>query len=175
VIEVPVSFAGIPFLLIDTAGLRTGGGAIESVGIQRAEQQIAAADVVLWMGRPEVAPDHPRIIRLHGQVDRLDRHDIPPGSLAVSSITGAGLESLVEQLTILGRTLLPEADVVALNDRQAKALREVADAVSSASPKELELTAEAFRQARSAIDRVTGSAGVEDLLDSLFRRFCLGK
>ena len=175
VIEAPVAWEGMPFLLVDTAGLRSEADGIERVGIERAEQQIGDADLLLWLGPPDDAPDHPRVLRLHSQVDRADRQLVPGGSLAVSAVTGVGIGELIRHLIVLGRDLLPAADAVPLNSRQADALAEVASALESMSTEHLELAAEALRQARSALNRVTGQAGVEDVLDALFGRFCLGK
>jgi tRNA modification GTPase len=72
--------------------------------------------------------------------------------------------------------MLPAEDAVALNRRQGAHVAEAADALrAAASAGELVLVAEDIRLARSAFDRLTGRAGVEDVLDALFSRFCLGK
>jgi tRNA modification GTPase len=72
--------------------------------------------------------------------------------------------------------LLPREDAVAFNRRQASHIDEAAEALSgAASTKETVLVAEHLRLARSAFDRLTGRAGVEEALDALFSRFCLGK
>ena len=72
--------------------------------------------------------------------------------------------------------VLPAEDAIALNRRQAKHIGAAEDAVSAAArSKDLVLIAEDLRSARTAFDRLTGRAGVEDMLDALFGRFCLGK
>jgi tRNA modification GTPase len=87
-----------------------------------------------------------------------------------------GVKSLLEQISRAARTFLPAADAIALNRRQAVQIGEAAAALSeAASARDVVLLAEALRHARAAFDRLTGRAGVEDLLDSLFGRFCLGK
>jgi tRNA modification GTPase len=94
----------------------------------------------------------------------------------VSSVTGRGIRPLLERIEQLARTLLPAEDSIALNRRQALHIGEAEAALSSASAAgDLVLIAEDLRQARSAFDRLTGRAGVEDVLDALFSRFCLGK
>jgi tRNA modification GTPase len=79
-------------------------------------------------------------------------------------------------LEATARKMLPAEDAVALNRRQAVHLGEATHALESAgrSPDSI-LIAEDLRSARSAFDRLTGRAGVDDMLDELFGRFCLGK
>ena len=175
-IEVPLALSGVPILLTDTAGLRESSDAVESIGVARAATLIEAADVVVWLGDAQEAPQHPRLIRVHAKSDVPGRGEAPAGSVAVSSCTGEGLKPLLERIAELARTLLPSEGAIALNRRQAAHVGEAADALdrTSASP-ELVLIAEGLRQARNAFDRLTGRAGVEDVLDALFGRFCLGK
>lgn len=173
-IEVPLSLAGIPVLLTDTAGLRDAADPVEAIGVSRAEARIEGADVLVWLGEPSEAPAHPRLLRVHAKADV--RGDAPVGSLAVSAITGAGLKTLLENTAAAAKCLLPGEDAIALNRRQASHVAEAADALSAAAEAgDVVLVAEGLRQARSAFDRLTGRAGVEDVLDALFSRFCLGK
>ncbi|MFL6830770.1 MAG: tRNA uridine-5-carboxymethylaminomethyl(34) synthesis GTPase MnmE [Sphingomicrobium sp.] len=173
-IEVPLSLAGIPVLLTDTAGLRDAADPVEAIGVSRAEARIEGADVLVWLGEPSEAPAHPRLLRVHAKADV--RGDAPVGSLAVSAITGAGLKTLLENTAAAAKCLLPGEDAIALNRRQASHVAEAAGALSAAAEAgDVVLVAEGLRQARSAFDRLTGRAGVEDVLDALFSRFCLGK
>ena len=74
------------------------------------------------------------------------------------------------------RSLLPAEGQLALNRRQADCLGEARDAlVIAAGTGDLVIIAEALRSARAAFNRLTGRAGVEELLDGLFGRYCLGK
>ena len=83
---------------------------------------------------------------------------------------------MLEQVGSLAKSLLPTGDTIALNRRQAELIAEARVALVDASKTaELVLVADGLRAARSAFDRLTGRAGVEDVLDSLFGRFCLGK
>jgi tRNA modification GTPase len=76
----------------------------------------------------------------------------------------------------LARALLPGEGAIALNRRQRQHIDEAARALSNASNSlDIVVVAEDLRLARSAFDRLTGRAGVEDVLDALFSRFCLGK
>ena len=172
-IEVPMAIDGVPLLLVDTAGLRASDDQVEAIGVSRAEGQIARADIVLWLGEPGEAPDHPRVIRVHAQADR--RGDAPAGWLAVSALTGTGLTELTRRISDEARQLLPVEGQVALNRRQAAELEAAHEALTGSGDNDLVQTAEALRLARSAFDRLSGRAGVEDMLDALFGRFCLGK
>ena len=175
-VEVPLALAGIPIVLTDTAGLRDTDDRVEAIGVGRARALAEGADVLLWLGDAADAPAHPRRILVHGKSDLPDRADAPFGSRAVSAITGQGLPELLEGVRAAAAALLPAEDAIALNRRQAGHVAEAAAALTEAgAARELALIAEGLRTARHAFDRLTGRAGVEDVLDALFARFCLGK
>jgi len=171
-IEVPLALGGVPLLLVDTAGLRETGDEVERIGVGRAEEQLRAADILLWLGEPTDVPSHPRILLIHAQADR--RPKGPAGSLPVSVITGEGVRDVVARIQELAAELFPLSDQVALNERQAKLINEALQALEQPSL-DLVILAEQLRQAREALDRVTGVNGTEQMLDALFGRFCLGK
>jgi tRNA modification GTPase len=174
-IEVPLSLAGVPVLLTDTAGLRHSEDRVEAIGISRAQQLIETADILLWLG-DEAVPDHPRLVKVHAKADLPNRAVAPASAIAVSACTGEGLKALLERVGDLARSLLPSEDAIALNRRQAMHIKEAAPALEAAAGStELVLLSENLRLARAAFDRLTGRAGVEDVLDALFSRFCLGK
>ena len=175
VIEVPVTIGGTPFLLIDTAGLRDAEDEIEQIGVARAEAAVATADIVLWLGDDAASRDD-HIVAVHARADLPGRHEAPRDSVRVSAHTGEGLAELVVMMTDRARALLPREDEMALNVRQRRALTDVMNNLrlceASADPL---VVAEALRLARAALDCTTGRAGVEDMLDALFGRFCIGK
>jgi tRNA modification GTPase len=82
---------------------------------------------------------------------------------------------LLERVGDMARALLPNEDAIALNRRQASHIEEASLALERANRSDLVLLSENLRAARAAFDRLTGRAGVEDVLDALFSRFCLGK
>lgn len=173
-LDAPLSLDGVPIRLVDTAGLRDSDDQVEAIGIERAHQLVEAADVLLWMGEPSDAPDHPSRIHVHGKADL--QRPVPAGSLPVSAMTGEGLAGLLERVGQLARQALPAEDALALNRRQAGLIGEAGQSlIAAARPTDAVLLAEDLRAARSAFDRLTGRAGVEDMLDALFGRFCLGK
>jgi tRNA modification GTPase len=175
-IEVPLAIGGVPFVLTDTAGLRETGDEVEAIGVERATMLIEAADVLLWLGAPEAAPAHPRVMKVHAKADLPERSSVPEGSFAISTVKGEGVGDLIRSIEHLARGVLPSEDAVALNRRQAGHLEEAAEALDrGARAGDLVIVAEELRAARGAFDRLTGRAGVEDVLDALFSRFCLGK
>ena len=174
-IEVPLAIGGIPFLLVDTAGLRDTDDRVERIGIDRARGEFASADILLWLGEPAHAPEHRHVILVQSKAD-LERAAPPLETIAVSAVTRAGIDVLLSKVVEISRMLLPGEDALALNRRQAAALVDVEKALRDASnTADLVLAADHLRSARNALDRLTGRAGVEDMLDALFGRFCLGK
>lgn len=171
VIEVPIAIGGVPFVLVDTAGLRESRDAVESIGIDRARSESQRADLLLWLGA-DPPPDHPGLIRVAAKSDLREG----ASGLPVSAVTGEGLAELVRILVTCARTLLPKGDELALDRRQHELLQEAAAALERASHlADPVLIAEELRSARQSVDRISGRAGVEELLDALFGRFCLGK
>jgi len=174
-IEVPLSIAGMPCLLIDSAGLRESGGHVEQIGMARARAAIDAADLILWLGLPEDCPDESRSILVRTKVD-LARNVAAGGHVATSVVTGEGLDALRQLIEVRIRSLLPPPDAVALNARHRERIGEALEELDAAAQQQdLLLMAEHLRQARIALDRIAGRAGVEEMLDALFGRFCIGK
>lgn len=176
VIEVALDLAGIPVTLIDTAGLRDTHDPVEAEGIRRARTRAAAADLVLHVA--ETVPPEPL-----GQVvvNKVDRAGLPAGLhrdlLYVSAKTGAGMEALVDWLMTwaAGLTRGGETPIVT-RERQRKALEGAAAALDEAlAQPDAVLRAEALRLAARALGRVTGRVDVEEILDEIFGRFCIGK
>lgn len=176
-IEIPVAFDGIPFLLTDTAGLRDNSGdAIESIGIERAEAAMSSADIILWLGSEGAGPEHGALLEIEAKADDPAHAGKSAAALKLSAKTGDGLPQLIGWLTETARTLLPPPDCFAINRRQRLLLGDAAQSLSRASAThDLLITAEELRQARLALDALTGRASTEDMLDALFGRFCIGK
>jgi tRNA modification GTPase len=171
-IEAPTGVGGLPFVLVDTAGLRPSRDAIEAIGIERAQASVVAADIVLWLGEPSDAPQRSIAVQSKSDLDEPDWG----AELRVSAVTGDGIAELVDRLTERAAEQLPREGEVAVNARQREAIRLAHGHLGEeAVGRDMLISAEALRQARSALDRVTGRAGVEDMLDALFGRFCIGK
>lgn len=185
VIETALALDGIAMRLSDTAGLRVeSSDAIEMIGIDRAKAAVEAADIVLWLGPPREVPDHPRAILIAAQADRWKgdaaaEADAARCDLVLSAATGEGMDKLHRMIVEVSRTLLPREGEAALRRRQREALAEAKAWLEvepgSREAGDLILLAERLRLAGGALDRITGRAGVEEMLDTLFGRFCIGK
>jgi len=174
-IEAPVAIDGIAYVLTDTAGLRVTDDRVESIGVARARDAIEGADILLWLGAPKDCPAHEGAIAVQPRADLPGREALVPGAaVAVSARNGVGMEALAELIGAKARVLLPREGELALNLRQREALADCKAALDEA-PGDPILFAESLRAACRALDRVTGRAGVEDMLDALFGRFCIGK
>ena len=175
-VEAPTAIGGHPFLLIDTAGLRESDEEIEAEGIELARRSLDAADLILWLGPPADCPDPVRSILVQSKIDEPGAARDPEAEIGVSSETGEGMDGLVAMLIERARSLLPQEGEVAINARHrqalAAALRHLEEAEQTGDPL---IASEALRLARVELDRVTGRAGVEDMLDALFGSFCIGK
>jgi tRNA modification GTPase len=171
-IEAPVAIGGTPFLLIDTAGVRETSDEVEIIGVERAHEAMKSADLVLWLGPADQAPAI--AVRVHSKCDLK-----PAGAdadIAVSSLTGEGVDALAAVLLERAKLLLPGRHDLAINARHRTLIAQCRDCLREAEEAtDPLLAAEALRQARAALDRITGRAGVEEMLDALFGRFCIGK
>lgn len=175
-IEVPVNLGGVAFVLTDTAGLADRSeDRIELIGIDRARQAIEAADILLWLGETNVCP-RADAIRVAAQKDRAG-WSMPAGvDIAVSALTGENIYALVQMILDRAKSFLPTEGSYALHERQRKAVAAMVEALTTAQANsDLLIVAEYLRLAREGMDRLIGRSGVEDMLDSLFSRFCIGK
>lgn len=174
-IEAPIVRGGTAYLLIDTAGLaESTADPIEAIGIDRARAALEEADMLLWLGDTP-PPEHPTVLWLHARAD-LSGRETAGKDLLVSAATGEGLEALWSRIDALAANLLPPPDLLALNRRQRDLAAAAAETLGRAAMQyDLLLLAEELRSARHAFDAITGSAGVEAMLDALFARFCIGK
>ncbi len=175
-IEVPAAIAGTAFLFTDTAGLRDDSDdTIEAIGMQRARAALDAADIILWLGRPDDAP-RADAVRITARSDRRDREALDGATLILSAVTGEGMEALRSLLLARAAELLPAEGSYALQARQRIGVTELLAYLHDAGESDdLLIVAEELRGARAAIDRLTGRADTEDMLDILFSGFCIGK
>ncbi len=178
-LEARIVLGGVPITLVDTAGLRDSADPIEAEGVRRARARLAAADLVLSV--TDASFPAPFAVRSPAPVLALaNKTDLapPPGpELAVSVLTGAGLSELRARLAALARDLTGGAGPPPLTRARHRAAlieAEAALAAALAAPAP-ELRAEDLRVALCALGRITGTVGVEDILDTIFSSFCIGK
>ncbi|MEQ8194501.1 MAG: tRNA uridine-5-carboxymethylaminomethyl(34) synthesis GTPase MnmE [Rhodospirillales bacterium] len=193
VIEAHLDLGGYPVILADTAGLRESGDPIEAEGVRRASHRareadlrLAVLDATLW---PAIDPVTAALIDADTLV-AINKADlaapVPPleargrEALAVSVKTGAGVDALLAALgrEVAARCRLGEAPAIT-RERHRKALTDCLEALkrvlAATDPADPELVAEDLRLAVRALGRITGRVDVEDLLDVIFRDFCIGK
>ena len=180
---------GVELTLVDTAGLRAAGDAIEAEGIRRARDELGRADLALVVldardpeaGRAAVADGIagvPKVLWLHNKADLL-RAPVEPGedALAVSARTGAGLDALHRQLLALsgagsGGAFSARARHV---DALSRAAGHLLRACGELAQDRLELAAEELVQAHEALGEIGGRVAADALLGHIFSAFCIGK
>jgi len=178
VLEVRLNLKGYPVILSDTAGLRQGRDPIEAEGIRRAEARAKAADLRLLVldGLEENRPDRRGDIETWSKADLRPVGQRTPG-LWVSAKTGEGLAELVNLIAKHAEARMEVGEAPALSRARhragvEKAERHLRDALEASAP---ELAAEHLRLALAEIGRITGRVDLAELLDVVFRDFCLGK
>ncbi|MBC2670062.1 tRNA uridine-5-carboxymethylaminomethyl(34) synthesis GTPase MnmE [Novosphingobium piscinae] len=175
VVSRPVAIDGVPFLFLDTAGLRDDSAdAIERIGVERAAAELARADLVLWLGPEAACP--PGAWDIAAQCDRADADPKQAPRHRLSARTGAGMVDLRADLVATARAALPRPGDAALNMRQHRLLAQAEAALGRVDGQtDPLLVAEELRVARVAFDALLGRTTTEDMLDALFGRFCIGK
>jgi tRNA modification GTPase len=198
-----IQIHGVPVHVIDTAGLRSPdepADAVERIGIERSWAAIAAADVVLFLhdltrigeagydaaerrvaaALPAALQDGERLLHVYNKADAA-APGTPPGGLAVSARTGAGLDTLRERLLErAGWHAQPEGLFIA-RTRHVEALKRTRAHLDSAREQvarrdaALDLLAEDLRLAHDSLGEITGACTPDDLLGEIFGRFCIGK
>ena len=187
------SIRGIPVKLVDTAGIRQSEGLVETLGIERSFQAMADADltlVVVDMSARVEEADRALIARAKAQGRALmvgNKSDLPvraelDGAVAVSALTGAGLENLhhaIFEAVAPGATGEQETGFIT-SLRHERLLREsLSDlakaraAVAASIPHEM-LLLDLYAALRP-IDAITGATTADDILKRIFSTFCIGK
>ncbi len=196
VIEVHLDLEGLPVTVSDTAGLREIDDLVEEEGVRRAKDRLKSADLILWtcdateVGLTpccEVGPTQ-SLIRLRNKADLYGESD-PPASQAenggfvveldVSAKTGLGIDILIQNISKIASKVLAGGDTAVLTRvRHREALERSVESLTrilTVPEQHDELIAEGLRMAARELGRVTGRVDVEDLLDVIFRDFCVGK
>jgi tRNA modification GTPase len=176
-LETRVVLGGVPVTLVDTAGLRDTTDPIEVEGVRRAIARAEEADLVLTV----VEAGQSALPAIGGSLLVANKADIggpgPDGALRISAKTGLGMDALRARLAEAARAMTESSGPPPLTRfRHRAALLEAADHLDAAEHAELpELRGEDLRLAMRALGRITGHIGVEDILDTVFSKFCIGK
>ena len=179
---------GVELTLVDTAGLREEGDAIEREGMRRARAELARADAALVVldardpqrGRASVEAalaGVPGIVWLHNKSDLLPAQATAEGAILVSARTGAGFDALHARLRALAGVggegaFSARARHVDALQRARALLDEAVDGFAAARP---ELAADSLRRAHDALGEITGRVLPDALLGHIFATFCIGK
>ncbi len=186
VITLRLDLGGYLVVLSDTAGIRAASDDIEAEGVVRARREAERADLRLVVVDASGGGDLSSELKgLVGENDLVvaNKADLVTGGreppLAVSAKTGAGLDRLIERLAgEVGKRVGQMGSLTFTHVRHQQALERVAGALhraAEASTEQVELFAEELRIATRELGRITGRVDVEDLLDLVFRDFCIGK
>jgi tRNA modification GTPase len=200
VIEVHLDLNGYPVTLLDTAGIRDSDEPVEQEGVRRARERAAAADLVLWVIDGSAGglaiDEHPKnlanavIWLVRNKIDQAAASSLLGGGkqdnnehefiLSISALTGVGMEALTVALSAYAKTYFASTEsAVITRARHRRALEETVAALDRAVTRDHlngeELIAEELRAAATTLGRLTGRVDVEDILDVIFRDFCIGK
>jgi tRNA modification GTPase len=194
-IEETANIRGVPVVFIDTAGLREATDEIEVEGIRRSRESLAKAELILHVldsSEPLHVEDTKYLAEFAGKkrVVVLNKSDLPKclqlpvgvSTIEICCITGKGIESLKDaiQQLVWGGEIRAEMLEVMINARHQEALSRGRAAIERSSvglrsDAGLELIALELREATNAIGEIVGKTTTEDLLDSIFSQFCIGK
>lgn len=179
-LETRVVLGGVPLTLVNTAGLRETSDSIEAEGVRRAIARAAEADLVMTVveagSPPPASPATETSLLIANKADLA--HGLgPDGALRISAKTGLGMDELRARLAEAARRMTESNGPPPLTRaRHRAALLAAAGHLDDAEQADLpELRGEDLRLAMRALGRITGRVGVEDILDAVFSRFCIGK
>jgi tRNA modification GTPase len=198
VIEVQLDLDGYPVTMIDTAGIRSTDDPVEQEGVRRARSRAAEADLVLWVtdgahegGASEIDAGAETVWVVRNKIDlevaeQGSRNGTKPKdspvqnkTFRISASRGDGISELVAALTNFVRDYFGAGEGGLIGrERQRKLLRQTAEALERSMTvvgSGEELAAEELRAAAQALGRLLGRVDVEDILDVIFREFCIGK
>ena len=178
VIEVKMDLDGLPVTFLDTAGLRPTSDAVETIGIAKALERAALADLTLLISEDGQVPEQACLKKDDLLV--LSKADVTRRDGAVSSITGQGIDQLISNIT---RILNKRSATVGVATRErhrvalTKSIKNLEDAQSKIKSgcTEIEFIAEDIRLSVLSLDALIGRVDVESVLDEIFSNFCLGK
>jgi tRNA modification GTPase len=193
VIEVHLDLGGYPVTLLDTAGIRDGVEPVEQEGVRRARARASEADLVLWVVDAAADGDgadarntlfKSMIWVVGNKADlapsdaEIERNEVKFNHL-ISAQTGLGMDRLLSALSAYAREYFIGAEsgiVTRMRHRDAleRTVASLDRALGEAKGQE-ELIAEELRTAATSLGRLTGRVDVEDILDVIFRDFCIGK
>ncbi|WP_299429469.1 tRNA uridine-5-carboxymethylaminomethyl(34) synthesis GTPase MnmE [uncultured Meiothermus sp.] len=179
-LEAPLEIAGVPIVAIDTAGVRETTDLVEKSGVERALQIAQEADLVLYLADQSQPTSPPPALPWARTLRVATKADLPPAwqdetFAAVSSQTGLGLQELRQQIhtRLLGQA--PEGEIWISNERHVEALRRAEAHLQEALQAPEDLAGVSIESALDALAEILGLDVSEEVVDRVFRNFCVGK
>lgn len=182
-VEESYEYRGVLFTLVDTAGLRAAEDEAERAGVKRSAEAAKTAHIVLRvtdLTRPAPAETETTgtVIEVYNKTDASP--DRPTGGVCVSALTGEGIEELREKIyeAALGEGVSTDGGMLTgarhyeLALAALSALSDGLDSLGSAPP---DCVLVDLRRALHLLGGITGASATDDVLDSIFSRFCVGK
>ena len=182
VIEVEFDLGGYAVIVADTAGLRNTSDPVEAIGVERTRRELHKADLVLWLedvASSSCAPEviDAEVIMLATKMDLAT--DLPPwADIGISIKSGAGIDPLLSLLAHKAEKALSGEPPLITNLRQKACIESAARHLQKAMSHQdqaLELVADDLRRVARDLEALMGRIGVEDILGTIFSRFCMGK
>jgi len=202
VIEVHLNLGGFPVTLLDTAGVRDSTDPVEQEGVRRTRARAAEADLVLWVSDARESGEGPQpsdlrgidgqteIWRLQNKIDLIPENESKElkiktkiqnlsNKYKLSASTGEGFDLFIESLAKHAQSYFGQEPALVTRERHRKTLERVAASLEAALREGVQgredIVAEELRAAAQGLGRLTGRVDVEDVLDTIFRDFCIGK
>ena len=194
ILDVNLDLAGVAVRLSDTAGLRETDDEVEKIGVERARNRLSEADLILYLVDCQDTDDleshelddlkrlDTDVLVIGTKIDSLSADELQSirnrFNYLISNVSVDGVDELLSGLQEKAKTLTGNGEsLIAVRERHRNALQGCVICLRSAliDRPEIELRAEELRKAADLLAKVTGRVDVDDLLDVIFREFCIGK
>ncbi len=188
IVEVHLDVDGYELIVSDTAGIRESADEIENEGVRRALDRAISSDLIVWLWPIDAADpdmdelksvDRSKILVVRTKVDLKSDENVDAGTVCTTTLVENGISSLVEEMRIRVSELgNKQVDLLVFRKRHIESLisaQTYLKEILGDTAMDADLVSECLRLASTQLDRIIGRIDVEDLLESIFSRFCIGK
>ena len=186
VVEGSLELGGVRFNLFDTAGVRESAGEIEQLGIERAKQALKSADLALIVYEGEYGMDERELEEDYAYPvikvrNKRDISDNPDGAedISVSALTGEGVEALKSMMSARALPSGAADEAFLIEERHYNALSRASGSLGSAADAigafPADIVSVDIKEAWDALGEITGATATEEIIDTIFSKFCVGK